>query len=185
MVALPRLGEDERVIDDKDARIRLLICNVCHTIEPLPSFDGPVEHDDTLNYRLAAHRTPDGHPHVGALATVSEKSWDDPAKQKKILEELNKARAGGEVGLGNELYDLRSTFSEDAMKCWRVEHNRTTDCGDYKSDRMKLVPPTRAERKDLGLEVRSKHMPSSTYLCNFCPYHRVVENRVRESQGYY
>lgn len=186
MVALPRLGEDERVIDDKDARIRLLICNVCNTIEPLPSFDGPVEHDETLNYRLAEHRTPEGHPHVGALATVSEKSWNDAAKQKKILEELNKARAGGDVGLGSELYDLRSTFQEDAMKCWRIEHNRTTDCGDYKSDRMKLTPQhTRGDRRELGLETRSKYIPTNTWLCTFCPFHTLVMEQVRKAEGYY
>lgn len=186
MVALPRLGEDERVVDADDPRIRLLICNVCNTIEPIPMFDGPPEHDELLNYRLAPHRTTEGHPHVGMLPTVSEKSWNDPVRQKKIIEELNKARAGGEVGLGSELYNLRSTFEDDAMRCWRIEHNRTTDCGDYKSDRMKLTPQhTRGDRKDLGLETRSKHMPTSTWLCTFCPYHTVVMEQTRRAQGYY
>ncbi len=184
MVALPPQREDERVVDDTDPRIRLLICNDCGTIEPLPPFDGPVQYDDTLNYRLAGHKTADGTPHRGAMATVSSVSWDDPEKRKKILEELNKAKNGGEVGLGSDLYNLRSTFSEDAYSCWNKEHNRTMNCEDYKSDKKRLVPDTRGDRKELGLETKSSAR-ANTWLCVFCPYHSVVMERARKAEGYY
>lgn len=177
---------EERVVDSDDARIRLLICHVCNTIDPLPWFDGPVEHDDTLKARLAQHRTPEGHPHIGNLATVSESSWNTPERRARIIEELSKARDGGEAGLGTHFYDVRSTFEEDAMRCWRIEHNRTTNCEDYKSDRKKLVPNnTREERKELGLSTKAKDRPANTWLCQFCPYQSIVMQRVRKAKGMY
>lgn len=186
MVATPQdLGEDEMVVDGEDERIRLLICYVCNTIEPLPWFDGPVEHDDTLHARLAGHRTAEGHPHRGNMLTVSEKSWDDPNRKDVIVKQLSEQRGSGDVGLGNKLYDLRSTFSEDAMTCWRVKHNRTENCEKYRADEMRLLADTREERKELGLSTRQKDRPAGTYLCNFCPVHSIVMTRARKAQGYY
>lgn len=190
MVALPTLGEDERVIDADGPRLRLLICHDCGSIDVLPWYDGPPQYDDTLNYRLReAHQGPldeYGEPryyHHGTMATVAEKSWDDASTQKKIIDEIIKAHSGGDVGLGAKLYHARSNFKEDAMACWR-EHNRTSNCEDYKSDRKKLVPDTRGDRKELGLDVKSSRRPG-TYLCMFCPYHSVVMERVRKEQGFY
>lgn len=184
MSLMPAEGE-EHVVDDGDARIRLLLCYVCDSIEPLPWFDGPVEHDETLHARLLKHRTPEGHPHRGNLATVSETSWNTPERRERIVEELSKVRAGGEAGLGTKFYDVRSTFEEDAMDCWRRLHNRTENCDDYMSDSKRLLPNTREERKDLGLSVRAKDRPGGSSLCMFCPYHSVVMQRARKKQGYY
>jgi hypothetical protein len=192
MVALPTLKEDERVIDSDGPRVRLLICHDCHTVDVLPWYDGPPEYDDTLTYRLADHQGPmeringryePAWYHRGVIATVNEKSWEDPGKQIQIIDELSKAHAGGEVGLGSAVYHARSNFKEDAMACWRA-HNRTTNCGDYKSDAKRLVPDTRGDRKELGLETKSRSRPG-TYLCVFCPYHSVVMSRARKEQGFY
>lgn len=190
MVAMPNLSEDERVIDADGPRLRLLICHDCGSIDVLPWYDGPPEYDDTLRYRLReAHQGPlddFGEPryyHRGTMATVAEKSWDDSSTQKKIIDELVKAHAGGEVGLGSKIYHARSNFKDDAMQCWR-EHNRTENCGDYKSDKKKLVPDTRGDRKELGLDTSSRNRPG-TSLCVFCPYHSIVMERVRKSQGFY
>lgn len=179
------LNEDEHVVDADDARIRLLLCYVCDSIDPLPWFDGPVEHDETLIARLKQHRTPEGHPHRGNLATVSESSWNTPDRRERIVEELSKARAGGEAGLGTKFYDVRSTFEEDAYKCWQHEHNRTTNCEDYKSDKKRLLADTREERRDLGLSVKTKDRAGGTHLCMFCPYASIVMQRQRKAQGYY
>ena len=178
-------ASDEHVVDADDDRIRLLLCYVCNTIEPLPWFDGPVEHDETLLARLAKHRTPEGHPHVGNLATVSETSWNTPERRERIIEELSAARNNGEAGLGTKFYDVRNTFEEDAMACWRVEHNRTENCDDYKSDRKRLLSDTREERRDLGLSTKQKDRAGGSYLCYFCPYHSVVMQRARKAKGMY
>lgn len=180
------MDTEERVVDADDARIRLLLCYVCDTIEPLPWFDGPIEHDETLQARLTKHRTPEGFPHVGNLATVSETSWNTPERRERIVEELEAVRNGGEAGLGTVFYDTRNTFEEDAMDCWRRLHGRTENCEDYKSDKMRLLPDTREERKDLGLSIKQKDRPGQgTHLCMFCPYHSVVMQRARKAQGLY
>jgi hypothetical protein len=176
---------EEHVVDAEDARVRLLLCYVCNTIEPLPWFDGPNEYDETLKARLAKHRTPEGHPHVGNLATVSETSWNTPERREKIVEELSAVRNGGEAGLGTKFYDVRNTFEEDAMTCWRVKHGRTENCDDYKSDKMRLLPDTRGDRKELGMATRAVDRPGGTYLCMFCPYHSVVMQRARKKAGIY
>lgn len=190
MVALPTLGEDERVIDADGPRLRLLICHDCKSVDVLPWYDGPPQYDDTLNYRLADHQGPKdtqtGEPrwyHTGTMASVSEKSWEDESTKWRILDELSKAHAGGEVGLGSAIYHARSNFKEDAMTCWK-QHNRTQNCGDYKSDSKRLVPDTRGERKELGLDTKSSRRPG-THLCVFCPYHSVVMARARKEQGFY
>ena len=169
--------------DKQDSRIRLLICNSCNSIQPLPMYQGPADRDDTLNARLAEHRFPDGNEHFGALATVSEKSWDDPEKRKGILAEMANARGAGQgEGFGQEFYDVKSTFKEDAYYCWAREHNRTTDCGDYKSGKKRLLADTRADRRELGLDQKSR---ASTFLCDFCVYKSgVVQKKAMKKAGY-
>jgi hypothetical protein len=176
---------EEHVVDADDARIRILVCYDCDSIDPLPVFNGPPEYDEFLTARIEGHKTAGGTPHRGRVFTVSEKSWDNPEYRAEILRELDKARNGGETGLGARFYDVRSTFQEDAMNCWRHKHNRTENCEDYKSDKMRLVPDTKEERKDLGLETRARYLPGGTYLCMFCPYASIVMQRQRKAQGYY
>lgn len=171
-------------------KVRLLICAACKTIEELPWYEGPQEHDDTGNYRLSFHQLPSGTLHPYTVADISKADWDRYRVDivRKITEEI----AGiGEAGLGQEFYDVRSNFQEDAIACWK-EHGRPgsqnkTSCEDYKSDRKRLLPDTAAERRAAStrlLPLSPKNRPN-TFLCQFCPYHRVVENRVRASRGEY
>jgi hypothetical protein len=184
MVAVPNLPEGETAIDADGPRLRLIICKTCNSIEPLPWFDGPVEYDDTLNHRLANHKFPSGEAHIGApMFTVSEASWNDDSLRKRILSEISAATKTGAEGLGQTFYDLRSTFQEDALTCWK-QHGRTTNCADYRSESKRLTPYTRADRKELGLEQSERRRPG-TSLCVFCPYHSVVMERARKEQGFY
>jgi hypothetical protein len=68
------------------------------------------------------------------------------------------------------------------MKCWRFAHGRTSNCDDYMSDKMKILADSRAERKDLGLDPKTR---ASIKLCQFCPYHSVVMQRKRKAAGLY
>jgi hypothetical protein len=168
-------------------KIRLLICAMCKSIEELPDYDGPQEHDDTGNYRMSFHRTASGAYHAHSVASVLKSDWDKPYIREAFVREITAMIAGtGQDGLGQEFYDVKSTFLDDALACWK-KHGRPgsahkTSCEDYKSDRMRLLPDTRAERKAEGLSTKNR---PNTFLCQFCPYHRVVENRFRKSRGEY
>jgi hypothetical protein len=50
------------------------------------------------------------------------------------------------------------------------------------SDKMKILADSRAERKDLGLDPKTR---ASIKLCQFCPYHSVVMQRKRKAAGLY
>jgi hypothetical protein len=100
-----------------------------------------------------------------------------------MLAEIKKnVGVGKGAGLGDEAYAVRDNFAEDAMKCWRFEHGRTSNCGDYMDDSKKILADSRGERKDLGLDPKAR---ASIKLCQFCPYHSVVMQRKRKAAGLY
>lgn len=167
--------------NDKDGtRIRILVCPVCKTIDPLPFYDGPMEYDETGQARATLHMFNDSKFHPFIVGTVSEESWNNPRIRpeivKKVSEELTPAGEG--EGLGQEAYDVKNTFAEDAMRCWRIEHNRTKDCGDWRIDRKRLIPHTQAERKAEGLPHRARDIQSNTYLCDYCVMRSVKQSKI-------
>ena len=171
-------------------RDELLVCADCETIEHIPGFDGPPEYNQARLARLRGHVVDladgTGRSHAIAFTTVNAKLWaENDEFRKYVVNAISDAQKTGEVGLGSGLYDLRSTFAEDALRCWRVEHNRTENCQDYRSDKKRLVPPTRGERKELGLETRAKNIYTTSYLCDYCPYASVVAQRKNHAKGYY
>lgn len=186
---LPDLGGFSKDELENGQRDQLLICGDCETIEHIPAFDGPMEHDQAHQARLRNHLVPlaDGiSTHAIAYTTVNAELWKTREDFRTyVVSAINAARKTGDVGLGANLYDLRSTFAEDAMACWRGEHNRTQNCADYRADKKRLVPPTRDERRELGLETRSRQIYTTAYLCDYCPYKSIVMQRARKAKGVY
>ncbi len=173
------------VDDANDPKLRLLICKVCHSIQPLPDYQSrDIDGDETLMARVAEHQYPGSQRgHDMNLVRVSETSWNDPVKRKFIMTETSKEIGLGEgEGLGVELYAVRDNFSEDAMKCWRFKHGRTTNCADYMSDKMKILADSRAERKDLGLDPKTR---AHVKLCSFCPMHSIAMQVRNKRKGLY
>ena len=163
----------------EEAKIRLFVCvKPCKGVWAIPwsPMNAPREYDDTLNYRFSEHPN-----HVTMWGDIPEAQWNNKALRPQILAKL-KDEAGGEL-LDSEFFDTKDTFSEDAFRCWKA-HNRTTNCGDYRSDKKRLVPPTQGLRKEIGGGL-AKKSPVSTYLCNFCPYQSIVMQRVRSDGGEY
>lgn len=171
--------------DEHDQKIRLLVCKVCKSIQPLPDYQGrDIDRDETLLARVAEHQYPGTQRgHDMTLMRVSEASWNDPQKRASIQAEMGKHIGLGEgEGLGSEAYAVRDNYSEDAMKCWRFKHGRTSDCADYMSDKMLILADSRAERKDLGLDPKQR---ASIKLCQFCVVHSVVQQRKNKAKGLY
>lgn len=160
--------------------LRLLICGHCNSVQEVPwcGTDKQCGHRacvEPLEFRIAEHQFTDGRPHAPAtLADIEKKLWDDPQVRKNFLSDIPTVTGwpGGGEGLGQTLYDVKSTFMEDAATCW-AQHNRTTDCGDYKSKKKLLAPDTKSERRDLGLSAAHP----TTYLCDYCPVKSIVQTK--------
>lgn len=165
-----------------DKKIRILICHTCESVEELPWYEGPSERDDTLNYRASFHRFPDGNAHFGNLATVKEDDWAKKTVRREIVKKISAMNSPGKAeGLGQSYYDVKSNFQQDALSCWK-QHGRTLNCDDFMSDKKRLYPDTRAERKDAGLSVKERPV---TWLCNFCPMQSVATTKMRRDRGDY
>jgi hypothetical protein len=172
--------------DNDDPKIRLLVCSVCNSVDPLPFYDGPNEYDVTGQARAQEHRHPDGRFHKFIVGTVSEKSWDNPRVRSEILSKISEETglAPGEgSGFGQQFYNVKSTFAEDAMKCWRIDHNRTTDCQDFRSDKKRLISlEIQKDRRSEGLPSKAKDLWGNHWLCNYCPYQSHLQSKINKEK---
>lgn len=171
--------------------IRVLVCHTCKSMTPITDVPGGRGDDDMLVSRVMEHQFEPVHqggliqtrPHEMILCRVPEALWNSSSLRPKLVAEIQKHTVGaGEAeGLG-DLYDVKSNFMDDAMKCWRFEHGRTSNCGDYMSDKKKLLADSVAERRDLGLDPAERPVQ---HLCQYCPYHSVVQQRKNKKKGLY
>jgi uncharacterized protein YlaI len=177
----------------KPEKIRLWICHECKSVDAIPwcGEDPNCEHPmcvDALEYRVAPHRLASDsrrfHGQVN-LADIEKSLWDKYSTREDVLVKLQQiVDPGAGSGLGQPLYTIAQNFDADASACWR-QHNRTHNCQDFKSQSKRLVPDTKAERKDLGLETRGRHRPTQTYLCDWCPVKSIMMQRQNsETYGY-
>ena len=167
-------------VDENEPQIRLLVCRSCKSIEELPDYDGHPSDDLLLNISVEKHQRPVAHE--GLLFKLPLKYWVVP----KVREEIIKQISGGASGLdafGTNFYSTRMTFHDDAMTCWG-QHNRTKDCGDYKSDKKQLKPDTAAERREAGLDKPGTSGPK-IYLCDFCPVKSMIQEKAFTKKGLY
>lgn len=183
---VPILGQNSPSKQDEDGpQIRLLYCRDCGSIEELPDFDGPPQYDHLLELSLERHRTPSGQEHIGSLFKVDVRIWAQWEARKAIIEQI---RGGISKGLGEideSYYDTRSTFHEDAMKCYQKHLRPKGQCPDYMSSSKALLPNTKADRKELGLTPVDKVGGPKTFLCQFCPVYAYNQTKAREQAGLY
>lgn len=156
-------------------------------MEELGDHSGPPATDAELETLTFRHM--DRHPsspNSGQLVSIPDDVWNDSDKRKAVLEQVELGAAGtGDSPLGKKNYELRDTFKDDAMTCWVQEHNRTRNCGDYRTDKKKLVPGTADERRRLGLPKYNQPPQRTRYLCDYCPFHQLVIQVQRERAGMY
>jgi hypothetical protein len=148
-------------------------------------YDGPPEHDEWLKRKVEAHRFAGGDAHIGNLATVATSDWAKPQYRDEIVNKISKEfkLPGQGAGLGQTFYDLKSTYLEDAMTCWRG-FGRTTNPGhcDYRKENKRLLPDTAADRREAGFDPKDR---PNTFLCDFCPVQSIVLQKRRAEAGLY
>ena len=160
-----------------DAVVRLLFCHTCRSVDEVPDYQGPVEHDYYLQHKVSQHQFESGNPHRGVLGRVE----NTPESINAAIDEMETmVQPGTGVGMGQVMYDLRDNYREEAFRCWK-SHNRTKDCGDYMSDRMRLWADTKADRKSEGLSTNREERPN-IWLCEHCPVHSLVEQARNEAK---
>jgi hypothetical protein len=177
------LGEADR--RPPEATLRLLYCLVCKTLEELPPFDGRPENDTYLMLACEGHVFPSGDPHKGRLFRLPVAYWANEEIRKGIIDQI---KGGGSKGLDEvdpDYYASRSTFAEDALKCYQ-RHQRPTDgCSEYMDSSKILLPKTAVERKELGLPSPKNAPGPKVFLCTMCPIHSIVTTRKRALLGLY
>lgn len=172
-------------------KLRILVCHTCRAMVPIPDVPGGRGDDELLMARVMQHQFEPEHvgreiqskPHEMILCRVPENLWNNATIRAQVVTEIQKHTRGAGDGEGlGDLYDVKNNFMEDAMKCWRFEHGRTSNCDDYMSDKKLIMADSKAERRDLGLDVRER---ASVKLCQFCPVHSVVMQRKNKKRGLY
>jgi hypothetical protein len=163
--------------------IRLLFCNVCQSIEELPPFEGDPDEDHLLEILIEKHQFPSGEPHKGHLMKLPQLQWETETVRKEIIKQI---KGGGSKGIDEfdpDFYATRSTFQEDALKCYNAHLRPQDGCPDYQSPSKRLLPNTKADRKELGLVDPAKAPGPKNYLCQFCPVHSVIQSNLRALRG--
>lgn len=168
-------------MDESGPRIRLLYCSVCKSLEELPPFEGRPENDVLLQLSAERHET-NGVRHTGHLFDVALKLWSSERVRKEIIKQIK----GGSKGLDEidpTYYDSKSTFAEDALKCFALHLRPKGSCPDWRSERKRLVPDTREDRNDLGLAPVKADTGPKVFLCDFCPVKSFYIQKQHDAKG--
>lgn len=160
-----------------EPKIRLVRCDVCHSLEEIPDFDGPPDYDVILQVTLQRHEDPQGTRHKGRLIDVPERAWNIPVLREALVRQISEGSRGLNE-FDQSYYDVQDTFREDAMICFS-QHNRPKEgCIDFNADSKRLMPDTKGDRKELGLSTRG--MPV-IHLCSFCPVRSYYDSKAQGS----
>jgi uncharacterized protein YlaI len=173
--------------------ILLLICKTCKSIEEIPylktgKYLGEGKYDQTDNPFLAESNAPHERKGCyGMLTDINFVYWMTPKIKESIIAQIKDTFTGGAnaaAGLdvfGTGFYDLKDTFSADAMSCWKLHNQPKGQCTDYKVERKLLKPDTAKERAAEGL----KESTIRVYLCDFCPVKMYNQQKAYKERGLY
>ena len=184
-MSTPKQGEE---------RILLLVCKSCKTIEELPFDtsapyiqDGVTKFDQRNNPWLQEATYPhDQKGCLGMLADVDKFFWMSPKGRQSSVDGIKKQLldGGGAEGLAaiqDDIYNIKSTFQDDAQTCFTLHNRPKGQCGDWMTDSRKLMPKTSGDRKAAGLG----KFNSKTYLCHYCPVAVYNQTRLNQERGLY
>jgi hypothetical protein len=169
--------------------VRLLHCGACKTLEEIPDYEGSQEVDPLVERVVMEHNRRDPMAHAGKHLTTlpmrlgvvddMEYAYQREDVLKRFMEE------GQNMGMTPWVGETLNTFQEDALKCWN-QHRQPKEgspCIDYMSDSKRIGRPTQ-EGRDI-LAQNYKLGAKDPHLCQYCPYHSVVETAIRARKGLY
>ena len=163
---------------EQEPYIRLLVCRTCKSIDELPPYDGPEGGDVLLEITVERH----GENHIGTLYNVPALHWQSKTMNAAIREQVTNGATGLDA-FGTNFYATRMQFHEDAMTCFG-QHNRPKgQCPDFRSEKKRLLPSTKAERKEVGLADPKNAPGPKVYLCDFCPVRTFNARKFNEERG--
>jgi hypothetical protein len=149
---------------EQEPYIRLLQCRTCKSIDELPPYDGPEGGDVLLQITAERH----GETHTGVLYNVPLIMWQSEKMKPKILDQITNGASGLDV-FGTGFYATRMQFHDDAMKCYGQHQRPKGQCPEFRSEKKRLLPDTKADRKEVGLSDPKNAPGPKVYLCQFCP----------------
>jgi hypothetical protein len=173
--------------------ILLLVCKTCKSIEEMPyvktgKYLGDGKYDQTDNPYLAESNAPHERKGCyGALVDINWVYWMTPKIKESIVAQIKdqftskSPLAAGLDVFGTGFYDLKDTFSADAMSCWKVHQSPKGQCPDYKTERKLLKPGTDKERAAEGLAKST----IKVHLCDFCPVKMYNQQKAYKERGLY
>lgn len=173
--------------------ILLLVCKTCKTIQELPyqktgEYLGDGKYSQVDNPFLEEANAPHERKGcVGALVDINWVYWMTPKVKESIVAQIkqqftsNSPFTSGLDVFGTGFYDLKDTYSADAMSCWKIHNSPKGQCADYKTDRKLLSAGTDQERAKEGLGKST----IKVHLCDFCPVKMYNQQKAYKERGLY
>ena len=181
MSNVPLIGSKPQ--QPNEPMFRLLFCLVCQSLDELPPYDGEPELDHLLAIACEQHVFPSGEPHKGKLFVLPLRAWASAESKREIIRQIKGGGSKGLAEVDDTFYDSRSTFMEDAMKCYQA-HNKPKDgCSEWHDSNKLLIPNTEKERRKEGMGKYVDSPGKKTYLCDFCPVSVQVNQRKMKLLG--
>jgi hypothetical protein len=181
------------IVDELEPdRINLLVCKQCKSIQEIPYTKtgkslGEGRYDQSDNPFIQMYIGDcERQGHFGVLTDCLTVAWmGNPSLKEGILTQIKEQiLGGGSKGLdilGTNFYNVKDTYSSDAMKCYAIHNRPQGQCSDYKSDRKELKPDTAKDRLEAGLKASN----AKIHLCDFCPVKMYNQKRAYQARGLY
>ena len=160
--------------------LRIAYCYQCQSLSKVEPYEGPPEYDAHLQRWIDEHlhgKSPDDARGMLFAKEASQfdhtgsESGEGDAIEEQMVEEVR-----AELRQANlEVYALRDSVKEDAVKCHRKHgqpHWPTKPCPDYRSESKSLG------RKDMPEQYRQ-------FQCTYCPYQVGVDFEKQWKAGVY
>lgn len=161
------------------------MCQECQSVDELPPHKGRPEDDVTLERLIYdLHTNSITGPHHGLLFTVPVSAWVNENARREIIRQIRQGGSAGIDELDPGYYNSRNQMRADAGECYSKHFRPKGSCVDYMTESKRILPPTAALRKEVGLPKPSES-GVSVHLCSSCVVHSWVITKKRTELGMY